>query len=140
MDPVVNTLPKPRENAFQPQTRTSSVKGTISNRGTTDSVNAAATPTGRYMRQVTSSIERKWHSLRKVHQDFVEPGKLRIRFYVNKDGKTEDITILDNKANAVLTDFSLTAILKAEIPPIPKDLLPILEKERVEIEYDIVIY
>ncbi|TLD72116.1 hypothetical protein FEM03_05155 [Phragmitibacter flavus] len=138
-EPIANT-PNPKENAFQPHTRTAAVKGTISNRGAMDAVNAAATPTGRYMRQVTSAIERKWHLLRKVNQDFVEPGQLRIKFYVNKDGETEDITILHNNANAVLTDFSLTAILKAELPRIPEDLLLILEKERVEIEYDIVIY
>jgi len=138
-EPIANT-PNPEEDAFQPHTRTSKQKGMISNRGDMDAVNAAATPTGRYMRQVTSQIEKKWHLLRKLNQDFVEPGKLRIQFYVNKDGKTEDITILSNQANAVMTDFSLTAILKAELPPIPKDLLLILEKQRVEIEYDIVIY
>lgn len=140
VEEVLANAPDPKKDAFQPHTRTSEVKGTISNIGSEDAVNAMATPTGRYMRRVTSVIEQKWHQLRNEKKDFVEPGKLRLKFYVNKDGHTEDISIIFNEANAVLTDFTLTAILKAELPPIPKDLLPILEKERVEIEYDVVIY
>lgn len=140
VEEVMANAPDPQKDAFQPHTRTSEVKGTISNIGSEDAVNAMATPTGRYMRRVTSVIEQKWHQLRNEKKDFVEPGKLRLKFYVNKDGHTEDISIIFNEANAVLTDFTLTAILKAELPPIPKDLLPILEKERVEIEYDVVIY
>ncbi len=138
-EPVRNT-PKPEKNAFQPHTRTSENAGTISNMGMVDSVNAAATPTGRYMKRVTSAIEKKWHKLRQEKADFVEPGKLRLKFFVNKAGRPEDVSIVFNEANAVLTDFSLSAILLADIPPIPTDLLPILEKERVEMQYDIVIY
>jgi hypothetical protein len=138
-DPVVG-MPKPDKDAFMPQTRTSKVKGTISNRGNDDAVNAASSPTGRYMRQVTSAIEKKWHLNRRMKADFVEPGKLRLHFYVNKNGKPEDLKIVFAEANAVMTDFTISSILEAGIPPIPKDLLPILDKERFEIEYDVVIY
>lgn len=138
-NPLANA-PKPEKDAFQPETRTAKAKGRLSNRGDADAVDAAATSTGRYMRQVTSAIEKKWHRLRIEKQDFVEPGKLSLKFYVNKNGQAEDITIVFNHANPVLTDFSITAILKANIPPIPEDLLLILDKERFPIEYDIVIY
>lgn len=133
-------LPKPDKEAFVPQTRTAKAKGTISNRGEEDAVNAAASPTGRYMRSVTSAIEKKWHINRRLRADFVEPGKMRLHFYVNRDGKPEDLKIVFAEANAVMTDFTLSSILEADIPPIPKDLLPILDKERFEIEYDVVIY
>jgi hypothetical protein len=59
---------------------------------------------------------------------------------VNKNGKPEDLKIVFAEANAVMTDFTISSILEAGIPPIPKDLLPILDKERFEIEYDVVIY
>ena len=138
-EPVLG-MPKPDKEAFSPQTRTSKVKGTISNRGGADSVNATATPMGTYMRQVTSAIEKRWHLNRRMKADFVEPGKLRLHFYVNKNGKPEDLKIVFAESNAVMTDFTLSSILEASIPPIPKDLLPILDKERFEIEYDVVIY
>lgn len=137
--PVANTL-RPEKDAFQPETRRSTVKGTISNVGTEDAVNAAATPVGRYMRQVTGAIEKKWHQFRLARAGDVEPGKMGLRFFVNKNGKVEDIEFLFKEANALMEDFTIEAILKAEIPPIPKDLLPILEKGRVEITYDIVIH
>lgn len=136
---MANT-PRPEKNAFQPETHRGAVKGTISNLGGEDAVNAAATPVGRYMRQVTGAVEKKWHQFRLARADAVEPGKMGLRFYVNKNGKVEDLEFLFKEANALMEDFTIEAILKADIPPIPKDLLPILEKERVEITYDIVIH
>jgi outer membrane biosynthesis protein TonB len=137
--PVVTT-PRTEKDAFQPETHRAATKGTISNASNEDSVNAAGTPTGRYVRQVTSAIEKKWHQYRIARLDAVEPGKMGLRFYVNKNGKIEDLQFTFKESNPLMEDFTIEAILKAEIPPIPKDLLPILEKERIPIEYDIVIH
>ncbi len=130
------------KDSFAPQTRTSAAKGTLSNHGAEDAVNAAATVTGRYKRQVTSAIEKKWNQHRLLKADFVEPGKLRLHFFVDKKGKISagDVSIVFNEANAVLTDFTIHSILEAEIPPIPQELLATLDKERFEIEYDVVVY
>ena len=146
--PMPPVLPPPPpathgvNDSFVPQTRTSAAKGTLSNRGDKDAVNAAATPTGRYTRQVTSAIEKKWNQHRLRKADFVEPGKLRLHFYVDRDGKISpgDLRIVFNEANAVLTDFTLSSILEAEIPPIPQELIPKLDRGRFEIEYDVVVY
>lgn len=137
--PVVNT-PRPEKEAFQPETHRSAVRGKISNIGNEDAAAAAATPVGRYMRQVTSAIEKKWHQYRLARADAIEPGKMGLRFFVNKNGKIEDLEFLFKESNPMMEDFTIEAILKADIPPIPRDLLPILEKERVEITYDIVIH
>jgi outer membrane biosynthesis protein TonB len=138
-EPVKNT-PKPQENSFQPETHRGKVKGSISNVGEEDAVSAAATPAGRYKRIVTSAIEKKWHQYRIKHMDAVEPGHLSLRFYVNKKGKIEDLTILEDKASPLFSDFTLEAILTAEIPPLPADLVPMLDKERLEMTYNIVIH
>lgn len=134
-------VPKFDKDAFSPFTRTSKVKGTISSRGE-DAVNAAETPMGRYMRAVTSAVEKKWHVYRKKNADAVTFGNLKLRFFVTKRGKPEDFEVLSKPAESDvrMTDFTLRAIKDAEIPPIPSDLLPMLEKERVEIEYDVLIY
>ncbi|WP_198141282.1 hypothetical protein [Verrucomicrobium spinosum] len=138
--PLVPPVPKSELGAFTPQTRTSATKGTISNIGSEDSVAAAATPVGRYMRQVTSAVEKKWHFYRSREADAVEPGRLSLKFYVNKYGKVEDLKFTMKDANPLMEDFTIEAILKAEIPPIPLDLVPILDRERLEINYDIVIH
>lgn len=129
------------KDEFSPFTRTSKVKGTINNRGE-DAVNAAETPMGKYMRSVTASVEKKWHVYRKKYGDAVTFGNLKLRFFVTKEGKPEDFEVLSkpDEADVRMADFTLRAIKDAEIPPIPADLLPILEGERVEIEYDVLIY
>lgn len=137
--PVEDTA-RPEANAFQPETRVSNARGSISNVGREDAVAAAATPAGRYKRQVTSAIEKKWHQYRIARADAVEPGRMGLRFYVNKSGKVEDLTFLFKQSNPLMEDFTIEAILKAEIPPIPKDLLLILDRERLEMTYEIVIH
>ena len=134
-------VPKFNKDEFSPFTRTSKVKGTINNRGE-DAVNAAETPMGTYMRIVTASVEKKWHLYRKKYGDAVTFGNLKLRFFVTKEGKPEDFEVLSkpDEADVRMADFTLRAIKDAEIPPIPADLLPILEGERVEIEYDVLIY
>jgi outer membrane biosynthesis protein TonB len=137
---IVKNTPKPQENAFQPETHRGKVKGSISTVGDEDAVAAAATPAGRYKRIVTSAIEKKWHQYRIQRMDAVEPGHLSLRFYVNKKGKIEDLKILEDKASALFSDFTIEAILKAEIPPLPADLVPMLDRERLEMTYNIVIH
>jgi hypothetical protein len=134
-------LPKPDKNAFSPFTRTSKVKGTINNRGEA-AVDAAETPMGRYMRAVTSAVEKKWHIYRRKYADAVTFGNVKLRFYVTKVGDAEDFDILSDakEADPRMTDFTLRAIRDAEIPPIPPDLLPMLDNERFEVEYDVIIY
>ena len=125
---------------FQPQTRKNELKGTITNRGSA-AVNAVDTPLGRYMRKVTSAIEKEWNRKRVAKSDFVTYGNIRLRFHVNRKGKVEGLKILNpDKANPIMQDFTLSAVLEAPIPPIPAGLLPILEKERLPITYDIIIY
>lgn len=142
VDPITGKpLPNPEKRAFQPETHTSKVKGTISNRGEA-AVNAAETPMGKYMRAVTAAVEKKWHLYRRQKADAVTPGELSLRFYVTKAGATEELEITSDrsKADPRMTDFTLQAIMDADIPPIPRDLLPVLERERIEIEYNVLIY
>lgn len=137
--PLINT-PKTEADAFQPETHTSNKKGGINAIGSEDAVNAKATTMGSYRRQATGAVEKKWHALIRQKLDVVEPGNLTVRFYVNKNGKVEDARITYNRASPLLADVTLEAILMAEIPPIPKELLPVLDRERMEINYDVVIH
>lgn len=137
--PLMNT-PKPEADAFQPETHTSNKKGGIDAIGSEDAVNAKSTTMGAYRRQATGAVEKKWHALIRQKLDVVEPGNLSVRFYINKNGKVEDARITHNRASPLLADVTLEAILMAEIPPIPKELLPVLDRERMEINYDVVIH
>jgi len=138
--PPAPVLPKPEKNAFSPETRTSKQNGGVSKQGDEDAVNAVGSPSGRYMREVTGAVEKRWGILRLEKGDFIQPGKLRLHFYVNKQGKPEGLEVISGDAKALLREFSMRAVKEANIPRIPQDLLPILDQGRFEIEYDIVVY
>ena len=140
-DPVMKTAGPQDAEAFSPFSRTSQRKGTISNLGE-DAVNAEETPAGRYMRQVTGAVEKRWHVLRRRNADAVTPGNMKLRFAVTATGQVEPPAILSDRkeADARMIDFTLQAILEAEIPPIPEDLLPLLEGGLFQVEYDVIIY
>lgn len=135
--PSPQTKP-PLEGAMPPALATQS-RGSISTRGKA-AVDAEATPTGRFMRQVTSAVEQRWHELFSQQKpDAGNAGYLKVRFYVNKEGRPQDLVFVEKTGNVVIEDLTLEAILKAEIPAMPKELLPLLEGERLLVEYDIVI-
>jgi outer membrane biosynthesis protein TonB len=143
-EPITRTTQNQDPNAFTPFTRTTQTKGTISNRGKVASVDAEETPKGRYIRQVTGQVERKWNIYRVLRRDGVTYGSLQIVFYVNKKGKVESLRVVNDKeSNPVLTAFTLQAIRDADIPPMPADVIPSLpmnDQERLKIEYNVLIY
>ena len=127
------------EEVFQPQTRRNKVAGTISNRGK-QAADAAETPLGHYTRKVTSAVEKRWHYERRRKADYVTFGSFRVSFAVDKDGKPGNLKIHDDEANPVMVDFTLGAILTAEIPPMPKEVREFLGSEPLEITYNVIIY
>ncbi len=129
------------KDTFAPQTRTSAAKGTLSNLGAENAVNATATATGRYTRQVTAAIEEKWNRCLKQKNFLVDPGKLRLFFYVDKNGRInpDELSIVFNEATAELMDIARKSILEADIPKIPEELLLTLDQGRFGIEYDAVL-
>jgi hypothetical protein len=140
-DDVKATAGKPEMDAFSPFTRTGKNDGGINREGE-DAVDAVATPRGIYMRQVTGAVEKKWHLYVRLARDSVNFGRVRFRFYVNQRGVPQDLKILSDARDADprMRELTLRAILDAEIPPIPNDLLPELEDGRLKIEYEAIVY
>ena len=130
--------PKPTQEAFSPMTRTAKVKGTITNKGAA-AVDAEASPVGRFMRSVTSAVEKTWHEYRQQRGEAVAEGYLKVSFYVNREGHVDDLKFIEKSGNALMDSFTLDAILHADIAPIPKDLLPLLDDGRFPVEYEIII-
>jgi len=129
--PVVNT-PRPEKDAFQPQTRTAEMRGSISDRGAEDAVNAVMTIEGKYMAEIQKAVGIKWHKYVGPQRDLAKPGIFTVHFFVSPDGsvKPGDITVLSDKANVVLESVAVKSILSAKIPPIPRELRTSLDKGR----------
>ncbi len=140
-DPTKLTAGKPEKDAFNPFTRTGKMDGAISREGE-NAVDSEATPLGRYMKQVRDAVGKKWHLYVQLGRDSFNFGRVRFRFYVDKRGVPQDLRILSDARDADprMRDLTLRAILDAQIPPIPADLLPTLDDERVKIEYEAIVY
>ena len=137
--PAPEAVPsKPIQEGGSPMTRTAKVKGTISNKGEA-SVDAEATPNGRYTTAVINSVEKTWNEYRLKRGDAVLSGYLRVTFYVNRDGHVEDLKFIEKSGNALMDSFTLDAILHTEIAPIPRDLLPLLDDERFPVGIDFIL-
>ncbi len=132
-----STTPPPGFSGLRTPTR---LRGTISNQGAS-SVDAEDTPTGRYMKQVTSAIEKEWHRKRRLNRDFVTFGTIKLEFHVDARGQVHNLTIKNRSgANAIMQDFTLNAVLDAQLPQMPSGLTEVLDREMLLISYDIIVY
>lgn len=129
---------RPQPPGFQPQERVTRLTGGITNRGPA-SMNAVATPLGRYKKQLSDAIGSRWYYYIQDMLDLVNVGTVQLRFVVNSDGKVGGVKVLQNSSNESLASCSVRAIIEAEIPPIPKDIVQTLAGNRLEVDYSFTI-
>jgi TonB family protein len=123
---------------YQPQTRITRIRGNISNRGRS-AVSATATPLGRYKKMLSDAIGSRWYYYVSDQMGLLNVGTVEVRFVVRESGKVERMQVLRNSSNESFAACTVRAIMEAEIPPIPKELVPMLESGRIEIEYSFTI-
>jgi len=128
----------PRPPGYQPQTRITRIRGNISNRGRS-AVSATATPLGRYKKMLSDAIGSRWYYYVSDQMGLLNVGTVEVRFVVRESGKVERMQVLRNSSNESFAACTVRAIMEAEIPPIPKELVPMLESSRIEIEYSFTI-
>lgn len=131
--------PKPAAaSGFQPETRVTRIRGNISNRGRA-SVDAAATPLGRYKKMVSDAIGSRWYYYVNNQIGLLNIGTVDIRFQVGPDGKAQKVKVLSNTSNESFASVSISSIIEAEIPPIPPEVVKLLDNGRLEIDYSFTI-
>lgn len=126
-------LPPPRPS-YRPQTRATRLSGSVSNRGKT-SVAALSTPLGRYRKQISDAIGSSWYYHIGSRMDMFSLGTIKVLFNIEKDGKARNPRVLSNTSNESFEIVTIESIRSAEIPPIPPDVLPILDGGRIEIDF-----
>ena len=125
-------------SGFQPQTRITRIKGNISNRGKA-SVDASATPLGRYKKMVSDAIGSRWYYYVNDQIGLLNIGTVEVRFVVSSTGKVGGIKVLSNTSNESFASVSVNSIIEAEIPPIPEEIAKLLDNGRIEIDYSFTI-
>ena len=128
------------EAGFQAEKEAVKIEGGISNRGK-KGVDSIETPIGRYRSAIAKAISQRWNEYVREHMDLITLGTVRVRFYVTKRGKVEDIRVISNSSSESFATYTIKSIMDAAIPPLPDDVVPLLENGRLEItEWSFTIY
>ncbi|MDP3851166.1 MAG: hypothetical protein Q8Q59_11725 [Luteolibacter sp.] len=129
-----NPKPKPPRNpAFSGYQRKTAVVGSISRTGRS-ALDVADSPLGRYQAAISRAVEQEWQRNCVRHRDFITPGFLTVRFFVNAAGKVRSVQFVgDMETGEVQKGFTLNSIRDAEIPAMPRDLRKEYDKEPLEL-------
>lgn len=127
--------PPPSRPSYQRQARPTRLSGgSVSNRGKA-AVAALATPLGRYRKQISDAIGSSWYHHIGSRMDLFSYGTTSVIFIIDRDGKVRRPRVQSNTSNESFEIVTLESILRAEIPPIPPDILPTLEGGQIEIDF-----
>ena len=125
----------PSAPAFKGFQRKTAVVGSISRSGRS-ALNVADTPLGRYQAAVGRAVEQEWQRACIRRRDFITPGFLTVRFFVEPSGKVRSVQALDDmKTGEIQKGFTLESIRKAEIPAMPPALRAEYDAEPLELEF-----
>jgi outer membrane biosynthesis protein TonB len=126
------------ESGFQPETRVTRLRGNVSNRGKA-SLEANATPLGRYKKQVSDAIGSRWYYYVNSQMGLLNIGTVDIRFTVTPEGKIKSPQVLSNSSNESFASVSLASVVQAEVPPMPPEVAKLIENGRLELDFSFTI-
>ena len=133
--PTVSQTPATVRSRYQALKQQTRIAGSISNRGIS-SVNAMATPLGRYEKIMKDAIGSRWYSDIERRGESANVGNVVVHFFIDRNGHINpaSVKILENSSNETLAEISLQAVLEAKLPPIPADVANALPPEGLEVE------
>lgn len=115
----------PRDPAFSGFQRKAAIMGSISRNGRS-ALAVADSPLGRYQAIVSRAVEQEWQRNCVRHRDFITPGFLTVRFFIETSGRVRSVKFMgEMETGEVQKGFTLNSIRDAEIPAMP----PVLKKE-----------
>jgi hypothetical protein len=124
---------KPTDPAFKGFQRKTAIVGSISRTGRS-SLDVEDTPLGRYQGAISRAVEQEWQRNCVRHRDFITPGFITVRFFVETSGKVRSVQFVgDMETGEVQKGFTLNSIRDAEIPAMPATLRKEYAKEPLEL-------
>lgn len=135
---ALREAPKPepkKDKEFRGNQRKTAMVGSISRTGPS-ALDVADTPLGRYQAAISRAVEIEWQRNCVRHRDFITPGFLTVRFFVETSGKVRSVQFVgDMETGEVQKGFTLNAIRNAGITPMPKALRKEYDDEPLELMF-----
>ena len=120
------------QSGFQREARKTRLRGSIRRRGKS-AVDIEDSIKGRYVAQVNRAIERLWQRECIQRRQHILPGVLTVNFTLNEKGDVLRFAFVDRIAGGVIQEgFTMRAVRKANLPPMPKELKSELEGEPLD--------
>lgn len=138
--PAETPKPSPAKPADQPgfrgNQRKSAIVGSISRTGRS-ALDVADSPLGRYQAVISRAVELEWQRNCVRHRDFITPGFLTVRFFVETSGRVRTVQFVGKmETGEVQKGFTLNSIRDADIPAMPPAVKKEFEKEPLELIFN----
>jgi hypothetical protein len=134
--PVKPKTSKPgavHDPAFSGLHRKTAVAGSITRTGRS-ALDVEDSPLGRYQAALSRAVEQEWQRNCVRHRDFITPGFLTVRFFVEPGGKVRSVQFVgDMETGEVQKGFTLNSIRDAAIPPMPAALRKQYDEDPLEL-------
>lgn len=132
--------PKPQPPANQPgfrgNQRKTAIQGSISRTGRS-ALDVADSPLGRYQAAISRAVEQEWQRNCVRHRDFITPGFLTVRFFVEPSGKVKSVQFVgEMQTGEVQKGFTLNSIRDASIPAMPREIQGEYKDESLELIFN----
>lgn len=122
--------PDPMFKGFQ---RKTAVVGSISRTGRS-ALDVEDSPLGRYQATISRAVELEFQRNCVRHRDYITPGFITIRFFVEANGKVRSVQFTGEMTSGeIQKGFTLNSIRDAEIPPMPAAMRREFSKEPLEL-------
>ncbi|MBK1881807.1 hypothetical protein JIN85_05240 [Luteolibacter pohnpeiensis] len=130
------TPPASGKPGFSGYQRKTAIRGNISRTGRS-SHDVADTPLGRYQAAISKAVEREWQLNCVRNRDFIIPGYLTVRFFVEPSGKVRSVEFVgEMETGQIQKGFTLNSIRDAAIPAMPKGVREEYADEPLELIFN----
>jgi len=122
--------------AFRGNQSKTAIRGSISRTGRS-ALDVVDTPMGRYHSQISRAVELEWQRNCVRRRDYIVPGYLTVRFFVDAEGRVTTLELLgDIEGGEIQKGFTLDSIRDAEIPAMPANLKKEMAGDSLELIFN----
>ena len=139
VQPSVAPKPEQPRSTYRAEKQQTRLAGAITNRGAS-AVNAVGTPLGQYQKMLYDAVGSRWYYHVAQQRDLINIGTLRLAFSVDREGKPQNLKIVENSSNESFANVCLQSVLEIQLPPIPDDVASTLPSQGLDEEMSFTMY
>ena len=126
----------PRDPAFRSNQRKTTIQGSISRSGRS-ALDVEDSPLGRYQATISRAVELEWQRNCVRYRDFITPGYLTVRFFVDAKGKVRNVQFVGAmQTGQQQKGFTLNSIRDAAIPAMPAEVRKDFQDDPLELIFN----